>query len=130
MLDVIGAGATAVKDRDWHQVWVDSKERQDLEDEIDQLHAEGRLQLPVAAAVTTQFATPWTYQIRTVLQRQCLVYWRDPMYLVSKLLLNIIGGLFIGFTFFKSNDTIQGSQNKLFVRILLIPQLLAPYYIW
>jgi ATP-binding cassette subfamily G (WHITE) protein 2 (SNQ2) len=35
MLDVIGAGATAVADRDWHQVWVDSKEYQALEGEMD-----------------------------------------------------------------------------------------------
>jgi ATP-binding cassette subfamily G (WHITE) protein 2 (SNQ2) len=30
-------------------------------------------------------------------------------------MLNIIGGLFIGFTFFKTGDSIQDSQNKLFV---------------
>lgn len=127
MLDVIGAGATAVADRDWRQVWVDSKECQTLEDEIDQLHAEGRSHPPVAATVTTQFATPWAYQTRTLLQRQNLAFWRDPTYLMSKLSLNVIGGLFIGFTFFKSKDTIQGTQNKLFVSILLILQLLAPY---
>ena len=127
MLDVIGAGATAVADRDWRQVWVDSKECQTLENEIDQLHAEGRSYPPVAATVTTQFATPWTYQTRTLLQRQNLAFWRDPTYLMSKLSLNVIGGLFIGFTFFKSKDTIQGTQNKLFVRIILILQLLAPY---
>lgn len=120
MLDVIGAGATAVSDRDWREVWVNSKERQNLEDEIDRLHVEGRSHPPVSATVTTQFATPWIYQARVLLQRQCLAYWRDPTYLMSKLSLNIIGGLFIGFTFFKSKDTIQGTQNKLFVRLLMI----------
>ncbi|RXW13885.1 hypothetical protein EST38_g11969, partial [Candolleomyces aberdarensis] len=51
-----------------------------------------------------------------------------------KLTLNIFGGLFIGFTFFKSEDTIQGSQNKLFAvfmaTILSAPlggQLHVPY---
>lgn len=34
---------------------------------------------------------------------------------MSKLTLNIIGGLFIGFTFFKSGSTIQANQDKLFV---------------
>ena len=33
---------------------------------------------------------------------------------MSKLLLNILAGLFIGFTFFKADNSIQGSQNKLF----------------
>ena len=120
MLDVIGAGATAVTNRDWRNVWVNSKEFQTLEDEIDQLHVEGRSHPPVAATLTTQFATPWTYQVQCLLQRQNLAYWRDPTYLMSKLILNIIGGLFIGFTFFKSKDTIQGTQNKVYVRILMI----------
>ena len=127
MLDVIGAGATAVSDRDWRQVWVNSKDRQILESDIDQLHTEGRSHPPVAATVTTDFATPWSYQTRVLLERQNLAYWRDPTYLISKLSLNIIGGLFIGFTFFKSKDTIQGTQNKLFVRILMILQLLILY---
>ncbi|KAF8816092.1 hypothetical protein BYT27DRAFT_7248614 [Phlegmacium glaucopus] len=134
MLDVIGAGATAVTDRDWHDVWLNSKEHQTSEDKIDELHVEGRSHPPVAAAVTTQFATPWTYQTRVLLRRQNLAYWRDPTYLMSKLTLNIIGGLFIGFTFFKSKNTIQGTQNKLFAifmgTILSAPlggQLHVPY---
>ena len=36
------------------------------------------------------------------------------MYLMAKLILNIVGGLFIGFTFFKAKHSIQGTQNKLF----------------
>ena len=128
MLDVIGAGATAVADRDWRDVWIHSKECQTLEDDIDQVHAEGRSHPPVAATLTTEFATPWTYQTRILLQRQNLVYWRDPTYLMSKLSLNIIGGLLIGFTFFKSKDTIQGTQNKLFVRFFNSVEL-VPYSI-
>ncbi|KAL0952258.1 hypothetical protein HGRIS_006548 [Hohenbuehelia grisea] len=31
-----------------------------------------------------------------------------------ELILNIFGGIFIGFTFFKANNTIQGTQNKVF----------------
>jgi len=40
--------------------------------------------------------------------------WRDPSYIVAKLALNITGGLFIGFTFWRSKDSIQGTQDKLF----------------
>ena len=43
-------------------------------------------------------------------------YWRSPTYLTAKMMLNIVGGLFIGFTFFKRNDSVEGTQNKLFVR--------------
>lgn len=115
MLDVIGAGATASADRNWHEVWLNSTERQDADEELQKIHAEGRKEVPVSAASTSAFATPWFYQARVVIARTQLSYWRDPTYLLSKFFLNIVGGLLIGFTFFKSKDTIQGSQNKLFV---------------
>jgi len=117
MLDVIGAGATAVSDRDWHDAWINSNEWKNLEDDIEEIHTEGRTRPPVGATVKTQFATSWPYQARALFKRQHLAYWRDPTYLLSKLSLNIIGGLFIGFTFFKSKNTLQGSQDKLFVRL-------------
>jgi ATP-binding cassette subfamily G (WHITE) protein 2 (SNQ2) len=53
---------------------------------------------------------------------------------MAKLVLNIVGGLFIGFTFWKSKDTLQGTQNKLFAifmgTILSVPlsnQLQVPF---
>ncbi|KAF8751885.1 ABC transporter, partial [Rhizoctonia solani] len=41
-------------------------------------------------------------------------YSRNPTYIMGKIVLNVASGLFIGFTFFKANNSIQGSQNKLF----------------
>jgi len=117
MLDVIGAGATAVSDKDWHDAWLNSPECKNLANDIEKIHTEGRTRPPVGATVNTQFATAWPYQTRALFKRQHLAYWRDPTYLLSKLSLNIIGGLFIGFTFFKSENTLQGSQDKLFVRL-------------
>lgn len=114
MLDVIGAGATAVSDRDWHDVWLQSKAFTIAEADIERLHEEGRKHPPVGATLKSEFAEPWAYQAKTLIQRSFTCYWRDPTYLMSKLTLNIIGGLFIGFTFFKAKDSIQGTQNKLF----------------
>jgi ATP-binding cassette subfamily G (WHITE) protein 2 (SNQ2) len=34
--------------------------------------------------------------------------------LLAKLALNVVAGLFVGFTFFKAKDSIQGTQNKIF----------------
>ena len=115
MLDVIGAGATAVSDRDWHDVWLQSKAFTIAEADLERLHEEGRKHPPVGATLKSEFAEPWAYQAKTLVQRSFTCYWRDPTYLMSKLTLNIIGGLFIGFTFFKAKDSIQGTQNKLFV---------------
>lgn len=52
-----------------------------------------------------------------LLVRNLTHYWRSPTYLMAKLMLNIVGGLFIGFTFFQRNDSLSGTQNKVFVRI-------------
>jgi len=41
-------------------------------------------------------------------------HWRDPTYLVAKLALNVVAGLFIGFTFFQAKYSIQGTQNHIF----------------
>ena len=114
MLDVIGAGAAAVTD------WLNSAEHKHLEDDIEEIHTEGRTRPPVDATVKTRFATSWPYQTRALFKRQHLTYWRNPTYLLSKLSLNIIGGLLIGFTCFKTKNTLQGTQDKLFVRLCLL----------
>ena len=115
MLDVIGAGATASSTIDWHDVWKNSKEAIETQSDIDHIHSEGRKKPPVQATRKSEFATSWGYQTIILMQRAFQSYWRDPTYLISKLVLNIVAGLFIGFTFFKSKDTMQGTQNKLFV---------------
>ncbi|TFK31616.1 pleiotropic drug resistance ABC transporter [Crucibulum laeve] len=114
MLDVIGAGATAVTDKDWRQVWLQSSNRKDLLNELEKIHEEGRQHPPVESTLQSEFAAPWLYQTKELLKRQFQSSWRDPIYLLSKLVLNIFAGLFTGFTFFKAKDTIQGTQNRLF----------------
>ena len=115
MLTAIGAGATANSAIDWHDTWVHSPEAAQLQAELEQLHADGRARPPVEAEYHKEFATPWLYQTALLLRRDWQAHWRDPTYLMSKIVLNITAGLFIGFTFFKSKDSIQGTQNKLFV---------------
>ncbi|KAG2356782.1 pleiotropic drug resistance ABC transporter [Suillus spraguei] len=114
MLDVIGAGATASSSVDWHNVWRVSPEAAMLEDDLGRIHAEGRSRPVVETELRTQFATSWRHQAIALTQRNFQAYWRNPTYLMAKLVLNIISGLIIGFTFYKSKDSLQGSQNKLF----------------
>ena len=82
------------------------------------------------AAIASEFATGWLYQLKQLFTRLAISYWRTPTYVMSKFMLSILGGLLIGFTFFHSKDTLQGTQNKLFVRFYLQFQtshLLTPY---
>lgn len=117
MLTAISAGATSTSNTDWHDIWKRSPEANMLQEELDHIHAEGRSRPPVEAALHKEFATPWLHQTALLLKRDCLAHWRNPTFLMSKLALNIIAGLFIGFTFFKSKDSLQGTQDKLFVSL-------------
>lgn len=119
MLDVIGAGATATSAENWHEIWNASKHSLQLQQELDAIHSEGRNRPPVKATFHSEFAASWIYQTIQLSKRDAAAHWRDPTYLVAKLALNSVGGLFTGFTFFKSKDSQQGTQNKLFVRALV-----------
>ncbi|KAJ6552975.1 pleiotropic drug resistance ABC transporter [Mycena capillaripes] len=134
MLDVIGAGATATSAQNWHDIWLKSPEAQRLQEEIDDIHAEGRSHPPVEAAFHSDFATSWLYQTTQLILRDAQYHWRRPNYIFAKFLLNIVGGLFIGFTFYQAGDTQLETQNKLFSvfisTILCVPlcnQLQVPY---
>ncbi|KDQ56593.1 hypothetical protein JAAARDRAFT_58879 [Jaapia argillacea MUCL 33604] len=114
MLDVIGAGATATSNIDWHNIWIHSNEFKALQQSLDQIHYEGRQRPPVEATFHSDFSTSWPYQLTQLVTRDSKAIWRDPTYIMSKLMLNIAGGLFVGFSFYKSKTTLQGTQNKLF----------------
>lgn len=115
-MDVIGAGATATSTIDWHKAWKKSREIDEFRARLDEIHEEGRKKPPVQTTQQSEFATSWTYQLWELMKRGNTAYWRNPTYILAKLFLNIAGGLFIGFTFFKTDNTVQGTQNKLFVR--------------
>ncbi|THH12068.1 hypothetical protein EW145_g234 [Phellinidium pouzarii] len=114
MLDVIGAGATATSTIDWYEAWRKSEEASQVRVEIDDIHEEGRKKPAVEATLKSEFASSWGYQLFALTMRGFQSYWRNPTYILAKMALNICAGLFIGFTFFKAKDTIQGTQNKLF----------------
>jgi ATP-binding cassette subfamily G (WHITE) protein 2 (SNQ2) len=115
MLDVIGAGATASTSVDWHSIWKNSSEASTLQEEIENIHNEGRARPIVQTTKPTEFATSWYHQLMALTQRNFQAYWRNPTYLMAKFALCIAGGLLIGFTFYKTSDSLQGTQNKLFV---------------
>jgi len=114
MLDVIGAGATATSTIDWHNVWEKSPEASAAIREIERIHNEGRNRPPVETKLHTEYSTSWIHQTYVVAKRGAAAIWRNPTYVRAKMVLNIVAGLFIGFTFWKSPNTMQGTQNKLF----------------
>ena len=116
MLDIIGAGATATTTVDWHDIWVKSPEAAKFQLHLQEIHEEGRGKPPIQETHQSEFATPLVTQVHELTIRANISYWRNPTYILAKEVLNITAGLLIGFTFFQADDTVQGTQNKIFVR--------------
>jgi len=115
MLEVIGAGATATGKGAWHQIWKESSENEAFNKELEKIILSGRNRPAVEAARRTEFPTSWGNQVVELIKRDAAYHYRNATYLFAKLILNVFSGLFIGFSFFKKESSIQGFQNKLFV---------------
>lgn len=93
---MVGGGATATADRDWHEVWVNSDRATQLQTDLESMHAEGRSQpASTDAEETAEFATSWAYQTKSLIARGFSDQFRDPDYLIAKLMLAIFAGMFI-----------------------------------
>ncbi|GAC74993.1 pleiotropic drug resistance proteins [Moesziomyces antarcticus T-34] len=119
ILDVIGAGATASTDKDWHQLFLDSELYSDMVQSLEQIDASGADHTVTAEEEMMgrrEYAEPLSVQVGLVLKRAFTHYWRDTTYITSKLALNIIAGLFIGSSFYGqgSKETSASLQNKIF----------------
>ncbi|GAA5913660.1 hypothetical protein JCM5296_007276 [Sporobolomyces johnsonii] len=128
ILDAIGAGASAKADKDWHQLWNESDEAHRVQEEIDRYHAEKANEESAADKSPDSgrgFAASPRVQLAVVLKRVFQHYNRDPTYVVSKLMLNIFAGLFIGFSFWRSPGDVNGLQNRLFA-VFMATVLAAP----
>lgn len=116
MLEIVGAGASGKATQDWHEVWKGSKEFKGLQNEIDSIHEEKKDEAPAGDTEEghREFAMPFNTQLYYVTQRVFQQYWRTPTYIMGKFMLGIAAGLFIGFSFFKANTTLQGTQDLIF----------------
>ncbi|KAF2267150.1 hypothetical protein CC78DRAFT_512384 [Lojkania enalia] len=137
ILDQVGAGATGHATLDWPSVWANSKERQELDSRIQQLESTRtrgtEQQTPL---LSKSFATTWMHQYSIVQKRLFTQQWRSPTYISGKIFINVIGGLFLAFTFYKEDPSVQGLQNRMFsvfmvlllcliLMILLQPRLVS-----
>ncbi|TFK72093.1 pleiotropic drug resistance ABC transporter [Pluteus cervinus] len=134
ILDIIGAGANATSKLDWYNVWRESSESLQLLNQIESIHDLGRQRPPSKTSFYSEFATSWGNQLKILIERDARSYWRDPTYLMAKLSLNAMGGLFVGLTFFRSEDTQQGTQDKVFaifiatiISVALSTQIQIPF---
>lgn len=117
MLEIVAEGVNRDSE-DWHSVWKGSQEYSEVRAELERIHKQGSEKQasgsgdPKGAA--SEFAMPFSSQVWAVTQRIFQQYWRMPGYVLSKLLLGVMSGLFIGFTFWKADETQAGMRNVVF----------------
>jgi ATP-binding cassette subfamily G (WHITE) protein 2 (PDR) len=134
MLHVIGAAPGSHANQDYHEVWLNSSERQDVKRELEEMERE-LVKVPMENTIKSSFAAPLWLQYVVVTTRVFQQYWRSPSFVWSKLFLSISSCLFIGFALFNAKLTMQGLQNQMFslfmFLIILNPlvQQLLPYFV-
>ena len=123
MLEIVNKG-TNPRGVDWHDVWTGSPEREDVIREIERIRNDKSSQPAAdgdeAANNHSEFAASFAVQTWAVTVRVFQQYWRTPSYIAEKFILSMIAGLFIGFSFFQSNDSLAGMQNVLFAVFMVI----------
>ena len=92
MLDVIGAGATAHSDIDWHSVWMGSPERQEMKSQLDEILQREKEVPAVQQKRRTEFSATFSVQMFELTRRAFIHYLRSPTYLISKLAVNTFAG--------------------------------------
>ena len=117
MLATIGAAPGAHTDTDWPAVWRQSNEYAQVQAELAKLRGLASVsenQSHHRESDYADFAASFSQQLWLVLLRTFQQYWRTPSYIYSKASMAVISTLFIGFSFFRSDNTQQGLQNQMF----------------
>ncbi|KAL1897389.1 hypothetical protein Sste5346_004125 [Sporothrix stenoceras] len=117
---VSGDGAVGI---DWVESWNGSPERAEVLAELERLYklADQPRNGGVEAGrdMEREFALPFYLQFYYVAKRAYQQYFRQPEYIYAKFILGIVTSLFIGFSFWKADSSMQGFQNALFSIFLL-----------
>lgn len=103
---------------DWAEVWRESDEARVVESEITALsHPTNSNEIEPSNLGNRDKSTDSAsllYQYKLVQGRAFRWYFRSPVYIRSKVVLNCVAGLFLGFTYYKQRNSAQGLQNKMF----------------
>ncbi|KAL8673294.1 MAG: hypothetical protein Q9168_002292 [Polycauliona sp. 1 TL-2023] len=127
ILEVTGSGSGGETTGDWGEVWNASDEHAVVKAELARMkdvlsRQPGLIEDPDQLR---PFAASFGCQLRIVLQRVFKQYWRTPSYLYSKFALCFFSlileqAMFIGFSFWKTPNSLQGLQNQLFAVFMLL----------
>ena len=130
MLEAIGAGSSPrVGNRDWADIWADSPELANIKDRISQFKESRRkAAADIDLSLQKEYASPLWHQIRTVVKRTNVSYWRSPNYLFTRVFNHIVIALLTGLTYLQLDESRSSLQYKVFVmfQVTVLPALLLP----
>ncbi|EGC39183.1 hypothetical protein DICPUDRAFT_148081 [Dictyostelium purpureum] len=116
MLECIGAGVHGKSDKNWPELWKESNEYREIENELLSLEAAGPIKGHVDNGKPREFATSLFFQTWEVYKRLNLIWWRDPFYTYGTLIQCALVGLMTGFTFWNlGNSSTDMNQRVFFV---------------
>lgn len=123
MLDIVNKGSSG-QGTDWHEVWKTSPESAAVRSHIDEIHTQTAHIADSDASDShafSEFAAPFSLQLKTVTVRLFQQYWRMPAYILAKWVLGLAAGLFIGFSFYQSpGRTTQASMFNVLYGIFMV----------
>ncbi|KAJ1023783.1 hypothetical protein NDA18_004765 [Ustilago nuda] len=116
MLDAIGAGSMKrVGNKPWSQVYLESSLFQENLAEIERIKQETSSSSHGASnSKKTEYATPFLYQVKVVLQRALLSTWRQPDYQFTRLFQHAAIALITGLCFLNLDNTVTSLQYRVF----------------
>ncbi|PYI03052.1 ATP-binding cassette transporter [Aspergillus sclerotiicarbonarius CBS 121057] len=114
MIDVVTGGIESVKDKDWHQVWLESPEHQNMISELDRLISESASRPSGVNDDGCEFSMPLWEQTKIVTQRMNVALFRNTNYVNNKFSLHIISALLNGFSFWRVGPSVTALQLKMF----------------
>lgn len=128
MLDAIGAGiAPRIGDQDWGEIWRNSAENAATKKAIvDMKEARIRTVGDAPQFQEKEYATPLMHQIRCVLRRTHLAFWRSPNYGFTRLFNHVALSLVSGLAFMNLDNSRTSLQYRVFVvfQATVVPALI------
>ena len=130
MLEAIGAGSTPrIGNRDWADIWEESPELANAKDAILQMKEERRGAGEQAdPQLQKEYASPLLHQLKVVIHRTNLTFWRSPNYLYTRLFNHVAIALITGLTYLNLDTSRSSLQYKVFVtfQVTVLPALILP----
>lgn len=114
MLDAIGAGLTPrLGDRDWGEIWRDSHEFIDAKRDI--LDIKRQITGRTSQEGQKEYASPVWHQMKHVIYRQSVSFWRTPNYGFTRLFNHLTLAFVAGLMFIHLDNSRASLQDRIFL---------------